>query len=350
MRRLFATATAIVASIVVGRLVAFGTDAPSKIVANALIALQTHIDIANRAMGEDGALSLGRRLADDLENFDAATQPPAGYTQGDWNDRLSNVGGLDASIVAQVLANRREPLATARGLAERLVVSRVDGTWQPIALYVPQQLGEHPSLVVLLHGRPQTESEILGGPYFRSLADATDTIIATPWGRGNYDFFGPATDDVYQTADEVADAFKIETKRVFLAGYSMGGFSVFKVGPAHASRWAAVLCISGAIVNSETASVVKAFRNTPMYVVNGKLDDSIPPQYGQFTAQYLASEGIPTGFYQEPKGTHMIPTLMPSLRAAWNDMIAGRVRNTPVAATQGVTLPSMLPGTPTLKP
>lgn len=327
----------------------FADDAPSKIVADALINLQAHLAVANKAMGEDGALSLGQRLADDFENFDDPTMP-AGFTQAAWTERLTNVTTLDTSIVTQVLSGKLEPLNTARGLAERIIVSRVDKTLQPIALYVPTTLRPNPSLVVLLHGRPQTETEILGAPYFRSLADEANSIVVAPWGRGNYNFFGAATDDVYQTADEVAAAFNVDQHRVFLAGYSMGGFSVFKVGPEHGSRWAAVLCISGSIVNSETASVVKSWRNTKIYVVNGRLDTEIPPQYGLFTSQYLASMGIPTGFYQEPKGTHFIPTLMPALTDAWNDMLKGVVRNMPSMTQSSFSLPQMYSGSPTLKP
>jgi len=325
-------------------------DSASKaVVAKALINLQRHLDIANKAMGEDGALLLGQRLADDLENFDDPTLPD-GFTQAAWTERLANVAMMDTSIVSQVLSGRLEPLSTAKGLAERIVLSRVDNTMQPIALYVPQTLRADPSLIVLLHGRPQTESEILGAPYFRSLADQSNAIIVAPWGRGNYNFFGAATDDVYQTVAEVAAAFDVDEHRVFLAGYSMGGFSVFKVGPTRGSRWAGVLCISGSILNSEAASVVKAWRNTKIYVVNGKLDTEIPPQYGLYTAQYLASMGIPTGFYQEPKGTHYIPTLMPALTGAWNDMLKGVVKNMPTMTQTSFTLPQMGLDSPTLKP
>ena len=347
--RSFATLT-FVAALCVALPAGSAPVTPSKVAADALVSLQAHMDVANRAMGEDGALALGQRLADDLENLDGPVPPP-GFSQADFDERLARVAELDASIVKQVLSGKREPLGGARGLVERLMSSRTDGTLQPVALYVPTPLGPHPSLVVLLHGRPQTETEILGEPYFRRLADASDSIIVAPWGRNNYDFFGAAADDVYQAADEVAAAYGVDAKRVFLAGYSMGGFSVFRVGPKNGSRWAAVMSISGAIVNSETASVSKAFRNTPIYVVNGKLDQSIPPQYGLFTAQYLASVGIPTGFYQEPKGTHMIPTLMPALSAAWGDMLKGVVRNPPSAiASESLSLPQMLPDAPSLKP
>jgi len=323
-----------------------GPKSPSQIAADALIKLQAHLDIANRAMGEDQAEALGSRLADDMETFDDPTILP-GYTPASYQERLRNTALLDASIVDQVLAGKYEPLGGVSGLAERLIKSTTDGTWQPLALYVPRELKPDPTLVILLHGQPQTETNLLGPPYFRTLADSTNSIIAAPWGRGNYDFYGIASDDVYQTADEVAKAYNIDPHRVYLAGYSMGGFSVFKIGPTHGAVWHAVLCIAGSVLNSETASVMKAWKNTPIYVVNGKLDQSIPPMYGEMTAVWLAGNGVPTGFYQEPKGTHMIPTLMPSLTQAWHDMIAGIVRNTPDVSQNGEGLPNSL-GTPDL--
>lgn len=313
---------------------AASSQTPSRIAAGALIRLQAHLDVANRAMGEDQAEALGSRLADDLDAFNDPTIIP-GYTQAAYEERLRSVALLDASIVDQVLSGTFEPLGGVRGLAERLIKSTTDGTRQPVAIYVPAQLKPDPTLVVLLHGQPQTETNLLGAPYFQTLADATNSIIAAPWGRGNYDFYGVASDDVYQTADDVAAAYGIDRKRIYLAGYSMGGFSVFKIGPTHGEEWHAVLCIAGSVLNSEAPSVLRAWKNTPIYVVNGKQDQSIPPMYGEMTAVWLAGSGIPTSFYQEPDGTHFIPTLMPSLTKAWKDMIAGVVRNTPAVSQDG---------------
>jgi len=301
-------------------------------------------------MGEDQAEALGSRLADDMMEFDMASDDAAkaiGYTPAAYQERLRNGALLDASIVDQVLSGKYLALGGASGLAERLIKSTTDGTWQPLALYVPRTLKPNPTLVVLLHGQPQTETNLLAPPYFQTLADSTNSIIAAPWGRGNYDFYGVASDDVYQTAEDVAKAYGIDPHRVYLAGYSMGGFSVFKIGPTHGAVWHSVLCIAGSILNSETTSVLKVWRYTPIYVVNGKLDQSIPPLYGEMTADWLAGVGVPTGFYQEPKGTHFLPTLMPALTQAWRDMIAGVVRNTPAVSQNGDSLPGSL-GTPDL--
>jgi len=233
------------------------------------------------------------------------------------------------SIVTQVQSGSITPLGGVHGLDERLVASRADGRLQPVALYVPDSAGPHPSLVVLLHGRPQTETEILVPPYFRKLADATGTIVIAPYGRGNYDFAQPAADDVYQITDAAIAAYDVDQRHVYLAGYSMGGFSVFKVGPLHPSRWSAIMCVSGAILNSETDTVRVQLSQTPFYMVTGRQDTEIPSRYGELTAAFLAGVGIATEFDEEPAGTHYLATLMPSLTTAWNDMLSGAIKHPP---------------------
>jgi predicted esterase len=315
---------------------------PSQEVAAALIQLRDHMAIANKGMGEDQALDLGNRLAQDLEDYDEIIST-YGADSASWNERMRNQADLDASIVAQVTSGKPEPIAGAHGLVERLITSTTDGTLQPFALYVPPTVGPSPTLVVLLHGRPQYESQIVAGPQFRQLADSTGTIIAAPYGRGYYDYYGIATDDVYQTASDVAAAYHIDPQKVYLVGYSMGAFSVFKIGPTHGSVWHGVMAIAGAILNSETAAVQSAFQRTPFYIVTGTADASIPSQYVQQTGQYLASIGIRTGLYIEKDGTHAISTLMPSLSVAWSDMLRGVVSHAPLGGPEN--LPAF-PGQP----
>ncbi len=315
-------------------------DLQQRELTSALSQLADNYPTIEQRMGREGAADLEERLFTDLGEV-ALDNAPDVYPAEAWHERVTRVAQLDASIVAQVVGTP-VPVAGSRGLVERLIVAH-DGTLQPFALYVPEDAtaARERSLVVLLHGRPQTESEILGAPYFRTLADRTGTVIAAPWGRGIYDFAPPGDDEVYQVAATVASTYGIPARRVFLAGYSMGGFSVFKIGPEHPEQWAAVMCISGSVLNSGADAVRSAFARTRMYVITGTLDDSIPTQYPQGTAAYLASVGIPTGLYIEPAGTHGIYTLMPSLTRAWTDMLAGRLGGVVPGGTSA--LPAMAP-------
>lgn len=295
-------------------------------------------------LGADVAADFRRRLFDDLER--QQMRAPDNYPPADWAEAVSNIAALDAEAVDQLVAGTPAPLRTTPGLHEALVRSRVDGTWQLVAIYVPP--GAKPQrapLAIVLHGNPQTEAELLGPPVLRRLADRTGTILVAPFGRGIYDYAEPAATDIYDLLGTVQDAFAADRGRTFLAGYSMGGFSVFKIGPRGGYRWSGVLCISGAILNSGVRPVSIAWKDMRLYVVTGAHDDSIPTRFGEQTATYLAGLGLPVSFYEEPRGTHSLRTLVPSLERAWDDMHAALTRpeNVPVARA-GFAMPGAVPG------
>ena len=318
------------------------TSAPSAIAR----ALERYESVRSRVEAELGvteAAVLHGRLFDDLEL--QAAPPPEGYSAADWADTVASTLNLDIEAVDQLVSGIPAPLRATPGLHEVLVPSRVDKRWQLVAVYVPTSLkpGKAP-LAIALHGNPETESHLLGMPYLRRLADRTGTIVVAPFGRGIYDYEEPAATDVYDLLRAVQDAFPIDRGRTYLVGYSMGGFSVFKIGPRGGYRWSAAMCISGAILNSGVRAVSIAWQTLRIYVVTGANDDSVPTKFGEQTAAYLASAGLPVSFYEEPKGTHFIRSLTPSLQRAWDDMHASLVRgeNVPVARA-GFSLPGSAP-------
>jgi predicted esterase len=293
-------------------------------------------------LGSEGAADFRRRLFDDLERQSAP--PPEGYPPADWADTVGAIARLDLGAVDQLVSGTAAPLRATPGLREVLIPSRVDRVWQLVAVYVPTVHPARAPLAIVLHGNPQTEAELLGPPWLRRLADRTGTILVAPFGRGIYDYAEPAATDVYDLLAAVQAALPIDRGRTYLAGYSMGGFSVFKIGPRGGYRWSAVLCISGAILNSGVRPVSIAWRDMPVYVVSGANDESIPTRYSEQTAGFLAGMGLPVSFYEEPRGSHALRTLVPSLQRAWEDMHAGLVRpeNVPVSRT-GFTLPPSSP-------
>lgn len=300
-------------------------------------------------VGSDVAILFSIRLREDAESLEQAEQIPSGYTAADWNETLRTVAALDLSAVHQLLDRNYQTIDEKPGLREVFVRSSVDGTMQPVSLYIPAASERPRALVVLLHGRPQSEAEILGAPFFRRLADRTGTIILAPYGRAHYDFAEPAESDVYDTLSAARAALRIDPRRIYLVGYSMGGFSVFKIGPRRGAPWSGVMCISGAVLNSEMAAVLYAWRRTPVYVVTGAHDDLIPTKYGEETALALQQDGLPVSFYEERSGSHWLRTLMPALGAAWDDMHGGVVRGVRLTDAARVGLPSNAP-TKTFKP
>ncbi|HEX3466997.1 MAG TPA: hypothetical protein VHT05_02735 [Candidatus Elarobacter sp.] len=294
-------------------------------------------------LGTGEAAAFQRRLFDDLER--PHDPIPDGYTPEQWEETAAGIARLDVEATDQLVAGTATSLRAVPGLHEYLVPSRIDHRWQLVAMYVPASApATRAPLAIVLHGNPQTEAELLAQAELRRVADATGTIVVAPFGRGIYDFAEPAASDVYDLLDALQRALPVDRGRTYLAGYSMGGFSVFKIGPRGGYRWRAVMCISGAILNSGVRAVDLAWHDMPLYVVTGAHDDSIPTKYGEQTAGFLAGIGLPVSFYEEPNGSHALRTLIPSLQRAWTDMLAGTEHPESVPANRGGTgLPPAIP-------
>ncbi|MBV8602773.1 MAG: hypothetical protein JO359_14495 [Candidatus Eremiobacteraeota bacterium] len=267
-------------------------------------------------------LAIPQRIADDRELLDETV--PDGYDRADWSETVRLLVDLDADLVEQ-LANRPAPFDLEPGLREHILRSGRDGVFDAVATYVPS--GPPRAVAIVLHGNPQTESGLLAQPYLRRLADLTATILIAPYGRGSYDFRGPPTADLYGLVDLLKASPKVSSLRFFLAGYSMGGFTAYMLGPGAPIRWDGVLDVSGALVGSAAGAVVKRWSNTRIYVVHGERDTSIPTQFSHDTAIFLFEAGIPVSYYEQPSGGHALRTLFPQLRQAWLDMHAGTVRS-----------------------
>jgi S-formylglutathione hydrolase FrmB len=307
-------------------------------VESAIRLFQTSRATIESKVGKSQALDIASRLLRDEEYLQ---QPAPQAYVADWNDALNADVALDVQSVVDLAAGKRraiEPGVT--GLYETFVTSSVDGIWIPVAVYVPRSAKPGGPLALMLHGNTQPETNFLGQPYFRRLADRTGTVLVAPWARGTYDYQGVAENDVYDALHAAQQVFGTNPKRTYLVGYSMGGFSLFKLGPAY-RQWTAVMDVSGALMDASASNIAFAWRDTPVYVVTGKRDTVVPAAYPEQTATVLAAMGVPTSFYEQPAGDHALRTLYPALTSAWLDMHAGVVHSGSVPKPTAMGLPKM---------
>lgn len=302
----------------------------------------TNIGRIARTTGRDTAFDYYERLGDDATLL-GDTAARRGFTASQWIETVRRFGDLDLSLATQLLDGRYVAMDSIRGWGEALVRSSRDGTMQPVAVYVPPAYSpDRPvSLIVFLHGRLQPETSLVAPFYIGQLADAANSIVVAPWGRGYYDFRG-AQSDVYDALDAATASFNVDPHKRYLAGYSMGAFSVFEIAPMHADRWSAVMCIAGALWGEDSQRLVSRMRGSRFYILTGNADDNVPTEWPTATAGYLSSAGIAVSYYSQHDGTHRIATLVPILNQAWSDMTAGIVRAPP--PTFGLAqLPSEIP-------
>jgi dienelactone hydrolase len=292
--------------------------------------------------GRDTTMDYYQRLLDDADLLNSA--PPSYYTAEQWQHSVQGFSQLDLSLARQLLTQSYQPMESIRGLGEALVRSSKDGTMQPVAVYVPSGYSqEKPTpLMVFLHGRLESESRLVAPQFIEDVADRTGTIIVAPYGRGYYDFRGSES-DVYDAFDAASRAFAIDPHKRYLAGYSMGAFSAFTIGPMHPADWAAVMCISGSLLGSRSQLIESKMRGTRFYVLTGARDDIVPTLFPTLTAIFLRDAGIPVTFYSQADGTHLLYSLRSILSQAWNDMESGVVRSPEGLAAGGQGLPEAMP-------
>ena len=290
--------------------------------------------------------ALQTRLDGDAAELDEGFKPSTMSSDDFWSANALRVH-LDTNLVDQLTTGALHDAATVRG-ADDILVRSADGTLQPVALYVPPTYvaGIAAPLVVFLHGRTVTESDLLATPFLRGLADGAGVIVVAPYGRGDLQYADPAPGEIYQALDVVEHAFNVDHRRIFLAGHSMGATAVFHIGALHPQRWSGFLIVSGYLLKSDADLVLKAFAAKPVSVVAGSSDTVAPVESIRKTVRGLEGAGVPVHYFEEPGGAHSLGSVYPSLVRAWRELLGVKV---PPHPPSGLTQRPIVP-TPTPSP
>ncbi len=142
-----------------------------------------------------------------------------------------------------IRASRAAAKPLRRGLLLDAYVALNDGSAQPFYRYLPTTWTPDAKLplLVYLHGFVPTY-DLLSPPTipssFTNLAERAGFAVVVPFGRSNTDFQGVGEQDVLHIIDLMQQRCNIDTNRVLIAGYSMGGMGAWQI----ASRWPDRFC------------------------------------------------------------------------------------------------------------
>lgn len=213
---------------------------------------------------------------------------------------------MDKEIIHKITGNSIEDKDAFEGITgffERAYISEVDQRLDSYIIYVPHSFDpakKYP-LVVLLHGYGDSA---LFNPYspanleLLKACEKKGAIMVSPNGRQKLPelhglYIDDAETDVLQVISLVKKYYPINEKRVYLTGFSMGGFGSYWIASRHPDLFAAVVPVCGmwsGIMGFPRVNL-DGLKEIPVYIFHNDLDNTVPVSESRSAYTYLKKIG-----------------------------------------------------------
>ena len=259
----------------------------------------------------------------------------------EWYDKKPEDGVKKAMALLDEAKKRIESLKKSEtpwmdGSGQKVLgfYSKIDDSPQPYGVEIPDGLeygaGKKPvPMWIWLHGRGDTATDI-HFVYSRLMAkkpgqfQPKGTIVIHPFGRYCNGWKSAGEIDVFECRDDARARFNVDSNRIALAGFSMGGAGAWHLGAHYADQWACVHTGAGfADVKNYTKlkpenypswyeqklwgvydvpDYVRNFANVPFISYSGEID----PQRatGEYMQEVLGKAGLKVPYLVGPGMPH----------------------------------------------
>jgi len=204
-------------------------------------------------------------------------------------ENLSEEIGFLNQIVTDYL-NGKQGLLILNEDHRRAFLSCIDSTLRPYSIKLPDNYDPSKTypLMVFLHGSGRTDLNALKN---HSYIVRNDFICIAPNGRGISNYYGTPESqrDINEAIDDVIKSFKIDTGNIFLSGFSMGGYGVYRTFYENPGRYRAIAIIAGEpkinifmkqkggkYPNFLKQKYIKYFKDIPIFIYHGVNDLNCP--------------------------------------------------------------------------
>lgn len=216
------------------------------------------------------------------------------------------------------LRNGNNPLPDKPGLSRRAFRSTVDGSLQPYSLYLPKSFSaEHKwPLLMMLHGSGVDEQGMAANPELHKLADKLGVILLFPKARTASGFYlNQDETDILENLAIIKKRLPLDWDKLFLSGFSMGGFGAWHIGLRHPGHFSGLAIISGVpclpcagedfgiACRFNPADYADNAKKLSLLVIHGSKDCAVPPEPVREVINALKDRGIQP-VYKELSGGH----------------------------------------------
>jgi poly(3-hydroxybutyrate) depolymerase len=145
-------------------------------------------------------------------------------------------------------------------------------------LYLPRGFSQHPAveypLLIFLHGSGESGIDIdnvkkHGPPQFLDSRPDFPFIVASP--QAPYPPRGFDPEELTILLNQLLQRLPIDKDRVYLTGFSMGGYGTYSWASAHPETFAAIAPVSGAARPEDACNL----RGVPIWAFHGAQDDTV---------------------------------------------------------------------------
>jgi predicted peptidase len=114
--------------------------------------------------------------------------------------------------------------------------------------------------------------------------------------------------DVFNVIDIVRKEFKVDDKRMYLMGHSMGGAGALFLGSKHAKMWAAIGAEAPAdfLMNDNRKELLQKIKDAklPVIVVTGDIDEAVPVANTRMWVETMKELKLNYEYVEQPGITH----------------------------------------------
>ena len=152
---------------------------------------------------------------------------------------------------------------------------KVSVSGRDVHVYAPSGLADNSPLLLSFHGMDQDPNYQQSNTHWEAVADTAGFVVAYPRGATGYSTWDISGDQdtkwITQIIDQLATDYKIDKKRVYMSGFSMGGMLSYHAMGKIADKIAAFAPCSGYLMMGAGT----AQRPVPIFHTHGTSDNVV---------------------------------------------------------------------------